>query len=48
VVYKLGVHSLISWQTWAIFALSAAYLLGWKKDTIWLILVIICASLLLF
>ena len=48
VVYLFGVHSLISWQTWTIFAISTVYLLGWKKDAIWLILGIICVSLLLF
>lgn len=48
VVYQFSVHSLISWQTWAIFAVSIAYLIVWKKDAIWLILSIICVSLLLF
>jgi chromate transport protein ChrA len=48
VVYQFGVHSLLSWQTWSIFALSIVYLLVWKKDAIWLILAIICVSLLLF
>jgi chromate transporter len=48
VVYQFGIHSLLSWQTWTIFALSIVYLLGWKKDAIWLILGIICVSLLLF
>ena len=48
VVYQFGVHSLLSWQTWTIFALSIVYLLVWKKDAIWLILAIICVSLLLF
>jgi chromate transporter len=48
VVYQFGVHSLISWQTWTIFTISIAYLTGWKKDAIWLILSIICVSLLLF
>ena len=48
VVYQFGIHSLISWQTWAIFAVSIAYLIIWKKDAIWLILSIICVSLLLF
>lgn len=48
VVYQFGVHSLVSWQTWTIFAVSAAYLIGWKKDAIWLILSIIVVSLLLF
>jgi len=48
VVYLFGIQSLISWQTWAIFATSTAYLIGWKKDAIWLILGIICVSLLMF
>jgi len=48
VVYQFGIHSLINWQTWTIFAISVAYLIGWKKDAIWLILGIICVSLLLF
>jgi len=48
VVYQFGVHSLVSWQTWAIFAISTLYLIGWKKDAIWLILGTICVSLLLF
>ena len=48
VVYQFGIHSLINWQTWAIFTISSAYLIGWKKDAIWLILGIICVSLLLF
>ena len=48
VVYQFGVHSLISWQTWAISAISAVYLIGWKKDAIWLILGTIGVSLLMF
>jgi chromate transporter len=48
VVYLFGVQSLVSWQTWAIFAISVVYLIGWKKDAIWLILGVICVSLLLF
>jgi len=48
VVYQFGIHSLVNWQTWTIFAISVAYLIGWKKDAIWLILEIICVSLLLF
>ncbi len=48
VVYQFGVHSLISWQTWAIFAISAVYLIGWKKDAIWLILGTIGVSLWMF
>lgn len=48
VVYLFGVQSLVSWQTWTIFVISTAYLIVWKKDAIWLILGIICVSLLLF
>jgi chromate transporter len=48
IVYLFGVQSLISWQTWTIFTISTAYLIGWKKDAIWLILGIICVSLLMF
>ena len=48
VVYLFGVQSLVGWQAWTIFAISVAYLIGWKKDAIWLILGIICVSLLLF
>ncbi len=48
VVYQFGVHSLIGWQAWTIFAISIAYLIGWKKNAIWLILGIICVSLLIF
>lgn len=48
VVYLFGVHSLINWQTWMVFSISAVYLIGWKKDALWLILGIICVSLLLF
>jgi len=47
VVYLFGVQSLVSWQTWTIFSISTAYLIGWKKDAIWLILGIICVSLLM-
>ncbi len=48
VVYQFGVHSLISWQTWTIFVVSAGYLIVWKKDAIWLILGTIGVSLLMF
>ncbi len=48
VVLQFGVHSLVDWRTWAVFALSVIYLLGWKKDVIWLILGTIGASLLMF
>lgn len=48
VVLQFGVQSLVSWQTWAIFAVSAVYLVGWKKDAVWLILGTICTSLLVF
>ena len=48
VVYQFGIHSLLGWQTWTIFAVSTGYLIGWKKDAIWLILGIIGVSLLMF
>jgi chromate transporter len=48
VVYLFGIQSLVGWQTWTIFVLSTLYLIGWKKDAIWLILGIICVSLLMF
>jgi len=48
VVYQFGIYSLISWQTWTIFAVSAVYLIGWKKDAIWLILGTIGVSLVVF
>ncbi len=48
VVLQFGVQSLVNWQTWAVFAVSVMYLLGWKKDVIWLILGTIGASLLVF
>lgn len=48
VVYQFGIHSLVSWQTWLIFTISAIYLMAWKKDAIWLILGVICFSLFIF
>jgi chromate transporter len=48
IIYQFGVHSLLSWQTWTIFAISIVYLIGWKKDAIWLILGTIYVSLLMF
>jgi chromate transporter len=48
VVLQFGVQSLVSVQTWAIFAASVIYLLWWKKDVAWLILATIGVSLLLF
>ena len=48
VVLQFGVQSLINWQAWAVFAVSVIYLMGWKKDVIWLILGTIGASLLVF
>jgi chromate transporter len=48
VVYQFGVNSLISWQTWMIFAVSLFYLLIWKKDVLWLIAGIIGVSLIIF
>jgi chromate transporter len=48
VVLQFGVQSLVGWQTWAVFAVSLAYLLFWKKDAIWLILGTIVISFLVF
>ncbi|MDP1989891.1 MAG: chromate transporter, partial [Syntrophales bacterium] len=48
VVLQFGVQSLVNWQAWAVFAVSVIYLMGWKKDVIWLILGTIGASLLVF
>lgn len=47
IIYQFAFHSLINWQTWLIFAISALYLIVWKKDTAWLILSTIGVSLLL-
>jgi chromate transporter len=48
VTRQFGVQSLVDWQTWAVFAVSATYLIVWKKDAVWLILGTIFVSLLLF
>lgn len=48
IVLQFGVQSLVSWQTWAVFAVSIVYLSVWKKDVVWLILGTIAASLLVF
>jgi chromate transporter len=48
VVLQFGVQSLVNWQAWVVFAVSVIYLMGWKKDVIWLILGTIGASLLVF
>jgi len=48
VVLQFGVQSLVNWQAWAVFAVSVIYLLGWKKDVVWLILGTIGVSLLVF
>ena len=48
VVLQFGIHSLVSWQTWGLFVVSMLYLLGWKKDVVWLILGTIGVSLLVF
>ncbi len=48
IIQQFAFHSLINWQTWMIFAISALYLSVWKKDAIWLILGTISVSLLLF
>jgi chromate transporter len=47
VVLQFGVQSLVNGQTWAVFAISVIYLLGWKKDVVWLILGTISVSLLI-
>jgi chromate transporter len=48
VVLQFGVQSLVNWQSWTVFAISVIYLLGWKKDVVWLILGTIGVSLLVF
>lgn len=48
VVLQFGLQSLVNWQTWAVFAVSVVYLLGLKKDVVWLILGTIGVSLLVF
>jgi len=48
VVLQFGVQSLVNWQTWTVFAVSVVYLLGLKKDVLWLILGTIGVSLLVF
>ena len=48
VMRQFGVQSLVDWQTWTVFAVSASYLILWKKDAVWLILGTIGVSLLLF
>ena len=48
VVLQFGIQSLINWQAWAVFTVSVIYLLGWKKDVVWLILGTIGISLLVF
>jgi len=48
VILQFGTQSLVDWQTWAIFAASALYLIAWRKDAIWLILGTIAVSLLVF
>jgi chromate transporter len=48
VVLTFGSHSLVSWQTGGVFAVSIAYLVGWKKDVVWLILGTVLVSLLVF
>ncbi|MDZ4166026.1 MAG: chromate efflux transporter [Smithellaceae bacterium] len=48
VVLQFGVQSLVTWQAWVVFAASLIYLLGWKKDVLWLILGTIGISFLAF
>lgn len=48
VVLQFGIQSLISVKAWAVFCVCIAYLAGWKKDAVWLILGTIVASPLLF
>ena len=48
VVLQFGIQSLSNRQTWAVFVVSMIYLLGWKKDVVWLILGTIGVSLLVF
>jgi len=48
VILQFGVQSLVNWQAWAMFSVSIAYLLGWKKDVVWLILGTIGVSLMVF
>jgi len=48
VVLQFGVQSLVNWHSWTVFAISVIYLLGWKKDVVWLILGTIGVSLLVF
>ena len=48
VVLQFGVHSLVNWEAWAVFAVSVIYLLGWEKDVVWLILGTIGISLFVF
>jgi len=48
VVLQFGIQSLTNWQAWAVFVVSVSYLLGWKKDVVWLILGTIGVSLLVF
>jgi len=48
VVLQFGAHSFVNGWTWIVFAISVIYLLGWKKDVVWLILGTIGVSLLVF
>ncbi len=48
VTLQFAFKSLISWQTWLIFALSIIWLLILKKDSVWAILGTILLSLILF
>lgn len=48
VSFKFGVQSLVDWQTWSVFGISALFLLVLKKHVVWLILGTVGFSLLLF
>jgi len=47
VTVSLGVVSLINWQTWVIFVLSAIALIRFKIDPLWIILSTIVLSLII-
>ena len=48
VTVSLGGVSLVSWQTWAIFALSAIALIKFRIDPVWILLSTVLVSLLIF
>ena len=43
-----GMKSLFSWQTWTIFILSSIALIKFKIDAVWIILVVVIVSLIIF